>query len=114
MLILARTRRSGLVRNTRAFVKQMEQVMGLPDQGIKVVSNAGGLDPDHAEAVAEVAATVLPRRLPTSTVTTCCLGLMSCDPRGSTLSTLRPASRLRRSTTSRPMPTSARGASWGR
>ncbi len=41
----------------RTFVKQMEQVMGTClDNGIKVVSNAGGLDPDHcAEAVYEVA-----------------------------------------------------------
>ena len=44
----------------RTFVTQMEQVMGTClDQGIKVVSNAGGLDPDHcAEAVAEVADTL--------------------------------------------------------
>ncbi|NNC78611.1 MAG: DUF1446 domain-containing protein [Acidimicrobiales bacterium] len=41
----------------RTFVTQMEQVMGTClDRGIKVVSNAGGLDPDGcAEAVAEVA-----------------------------------------------------------
>lgn len=39
------------------FVKQMEQVMGTClDRGIKVVSNAGGLDPDGcAQALAEVA-----------------------------------------------------------
>jgi hypothetical protein len=59
MLILARTR---LKRPNggyaRTFVTQMEQVMGTClDRGIKVVSNAGGLDPDGcAEAVAEVAA----------------------------------------------------------
>lgn len=58
MLILARTRakhpRGGYARS---FVTQMEQVMGTClDRGIKVVSNAGGLDPDAcAEAVAEVA-----------------------------------------------------------
>lgn len=58
MLILARSRasrpRSGFART---FVTQMEQVMGTClDRGIKVVSNAGGLDPDGcAEAVAEVA-----------------------------------------------------------
>jgi CheY-like chemotaxis protein len=58
MLILARTR---LKRPSggyaRTFVSQMEQVMGsCLDKGIKVVSNAGGLDPDGcAEAVAEVA-----------------------------------------------------------
>ncbi len=58
MLILARTqaKRPGS-GYARTFVQQMEQVMGTClDQGIKVVSNAGGLDPDHcAEAVAEVA-----------------------------------------------------------
>ena len=58
MLILARTQAknpgSGFARS---FVKQMEQVMGTClDRGIKVVANAGGLDPDHcAEAVALVA-----------------------------------------------------------
>ncbi len=41
----------------RTFVSQMEQVMGsCLDHGIKVVSNAGGLDPDGcAEAVHEIA-----------------------------------------------------------
>ncbi|MEM8705152.1 MAG: acyclic terpene utilization AtuA family protein [Actinomycetota bacterium] len=61
MLILARTqaKRPGS-GYARTFVKQMEQVMGTClDRGIKVVSNAGGLDPDHcAEAVAEVADTL--------------------------------------------------------
>lgn len=59
MLILSRTqaRRPG-GGYARTFVTQMEQVMGsCLDKGIKVVSNAGGLDPDGcAEAVAEVAA----------------------------------------------------------
>jgi hypothetical protein len=58
MLILARTRlkRPG-GGYARTFVTQMEQVMGTClDRGIKVVANAGGLDPDGcAEAVAEVA-----------------------------------------------------------
>lgn len=58
MLILARTqaKRPG-GGFARTFVTQMEQVMGTClDRGIKVVSNAGGLDPDGcAEAVAEVA-----------------------------------------------------------
>lgn len=58
MLILARTRmkRPG-GGYARTFVAQMEQVMGTClDKGIKVVSNAGGLDPDGcADAVAEVA-----------------------------------------------------------
>lgn len=58
MLILARTRMKrpgGGYAHT--FVKQMEEVMGTClDRGIKVVSNAGGLDPDGcADAVAEVA-----------------------------------------------------------
>jgi hypothetical protein len=58
MLILARKKakqpRGGFAGT---FVKQMEQVMGTClDRGVKVVSNAGGLDPDGcAEAVAEVA-----------------------------------------------------------
>jgi hypothetical protein len=58
MLILARTRAKRPGGGfARTFVTQMEQVMGTClDEGIKVVSNAGGLDPDHcAEAVADVA-----------------------------------------------------------
>jgi len=58
MLILARTRlkRPG-GGYARTFVMQMEQVLGTClDRGIKVVSNAGGLDPEGcAQAVAEVA-----------------------------------------------------------
>ena len=58
MLILQRTRakRPG-GGYARTFVTQMEQVMGAcVESGIKVVSNAGGLDPDGcAEAVAEAA-----------------------------------------------------------
>lgn len=61
MLILARTRakRPG-GGYARTFVTQMEQVMGAcMEKGIKVVSNAGGLDPDGcADAVAEVADTL--------------------------------------------------------
>jgi hypothetical protein len=57
MLILARTRikRPG-GGYAHTFVRQMEQVMGTClDRGIKVVSNAGGLDPDGcAAAVVEV------------------------------------------------------------
>jgi hypothetical protein len=59
MLILARTRaKNPGAGYARSFITQMEQVMGTClDKGIKVVTNAGGLDPDHcAEAVAEVAA----------------------------------------------------------
>ncbi len=59
MLILSRIRakRPG-GGYARTFVDQMEEVMGTClDRGIKVVSNAGGLDPDGcADAVAEVAA----------------------------------------------------------
>ncbi len=62
MLILARTRAdSDRAEATPArFVTQMEQVMGTClDRGIRVVSNAGGLDPDGcADAVAEVAPTL--------------------------------------------------------
>jgi hypothetical protein len=59
MLILSRIRakqpRGGYART---FVAQMEEVMGTClDRGIRVVSNAGGLDPGGcADAVAEVAA----------------------------------------------------------
>jgi hypothetical protein len=59
MLILARTRATRPGGGyARSFVTQMEQVMGTClDRGIRVVANAGGLDPDGcAEAVAEVAA----------------------------------------------------------
>jgi hypothetical protein len=58
MLILARTRMKHPNGGyARTFVTQMEQVMGTClDRGIKVVSNAGGLDPEAcAMAVAEVA-----------------------------------------------------------
>ena len=58
MLILARTRsRRPGGGYARSFVTQMEQVMGAClDSGIKVVSNAGGLDPmGCAHAISEVA-----------------------------------------------------------
>ena len=58
MLILARIRAKHPAGGyARSFVRQMEQVMGTClDRNIKVVSNAGGLDPDGcADAVAEVA-----------------------------------------------------------
>lgn len=61
MLILARTQaRHPGAGYARTFVTQMEQVMGTClDRGIKVVSNAGGLDPQRcAEAVADVADTL--------------------------------------------------------
>ncbi len=58
MLILARSRAKNPGGGfAKSFVAQMEQVMGgCLDKGIKVVSNAGGLDPEQcAEAVAHVA-----------------------------------------------------------
>ncbi len=58
MLILSRIRAKQAKGGfARTFVSQMEQVMGTClDQGIKVVSNAGGLDPDGcADAVQDVA-----------------------------------------------------------
>ena len=58
MLILSRIRAKRPGQGyARTFVSQMEQVMGTClDSGIKVVSNAGGLDPDGcAEAVHDVA-----------------------------------------------------------
>ena len=58
MLILSRIRsRQAKGGFARTFVAQMEQVMGTClDRGIKVVSNAGGLDPDGcADAVQEIA-----------------------------------------------------------
>lgn len=58
MLILARSRAKNPGGGfAKSFVAQMEQVMGTClDKGIKVVSNAGGLDPEQcAEAVAQVA-----------------------------------------------------------
>jgi Acyclic terpene utilisation family protein AtuA len=61
MLILARTRaKHPGAGYARTFVTQMEQVMGTClDRGIKVVSNAGGLDPGAcAEAVHDVADTL--------------------------------------------------------
>lgn len=63
MLILARTRARQQQKGragggyARTFIDQMEQVMGTClDRGIKVVSNAGGLDPAGcAEALSEIA-----------------------------------------------------------
>ncbi len=57
MLILHKLRERKVGGYARTFVTQMEQVMGAClDGGIKVVSNAGGLDPAGcADALAEVA-----------------------------------------------------------
>ena len=58
MLILSRIRQKRPGQGfARTFVDQMEQVMGTClDRGIRVVSNAGGLDPQGcAEAIAQVA-----------------------------------------------------------
>jgi hypothetical protein len=58
MLILAKTKGRGGPGYARTFVTQMEQVLGAcMDKGIRVVANAGGLDPAGcAEAVRNVAA----------------------------------------------------------
>ncbi len=58
MLILAKTQAKGGPGYARTFVTQMEQVMAAClEKGIKVVSNAGGLDPHAcASAVEAVAA----------------------------------------------------------
>jgi Acyclic terpene utilisation family protein AtuA len=57
MLILAKTQSKGGPGYARTFVTQMEQVMQTClERGIKVVANAGGLDPQGcAEAVQQVA-----------------------------------------------------------
>jgi Acyclic terpene utilisation family protein AtuA len=57
MLILAKSRAGGRGGFARTFVTQMEQVLATClEKGIKVVTNAGGLDPAGcAEAVREVA-----------------------------------------------------------
>ena len=57
MLILAKSKASGGAGYARTFVTQMEQVLGTClERGIKVVTNAGGLDPAGcAEAVRTVA-----------------------------------------------------------
>ncbi|GII27229.1 acyclic terpene utilization AtuA family protein [Planotetraspora mira] len=57
MMILAGNRLKGRPGYARTFLTQMEQVLGTClDRGIKVVSNAGGLDPRAcAEAVSELA-----------------------------------------------------------
>ncbi|GAA4560183.1 acyclic terpene utilization AtuA family protein [Planotetraspora kaengkrachanensis] len=58
MMILAGNRLKGRPGYARTFLTQMEQVLGTClDRGIKIVSNAGGLDPRAcAEAVSELAA----------------------------------------------------------
>ncbi|MEO3814155.1 acyclic terpene utilization AtuA family protein, partial [Sphaerisporangium sp. B11E5] len=58
MLILAGNRLKGRPGYARTFLTQMEQVLGTClDRGIKIVSNAGGLDPAGcAEAVTDLAA----------------------------------------------------------
>jgi hypothetical protein len=58
MLILAKTQAKGGPGYARTFVTQMEQVMATClEKGIKIVSNAGGIDPHAcADAVSAVAA----------------------------------------------------------
>ncbi|MGW4470216.1 acyclic terpene utilization AtuA family protein [Nonomuraea sp. NPDC004354] len=54
MLILAGNRSKGRPGYAPTFVKQMEQVLGTClERGIKVVSNAGGLDPEGCAAAVE-------------------------------------------------------------
>ena len=68
MLILARTRakRPG-GGYARSFITQMEQVMGTClDRGIKVVSNAGGLDPAGCAEACLLYTSPSPRDLSTS------------------------------------------------
>lgn len=57
MLILAKSKASGGAGYARTFVTQMEQVLGTClERGIKIVTNAGGLDPAGcADAVRTVA-----------------------------------------------------------
>jgi hypothetical protein len=57
MLLLARGRQRGGPGYARTFLSQLEQVLGsCLDRGIKIVSNAGGLDPAGcAQAVRELA-----------------------------------------------------------
>jgi Acyclic terpene utilisation family protein AtuA len=57
MLLLARTRERGGPGYARTFLTQLEQVLGTCiERGIKIVSNAGGLDPAGcADAVRELA-----------------------------------------------------------
>lgn len=60
MLLLARQRMKSGNGYARTFMTQMEQVLGTcVDRGIKVVTNAGGLDPKGmGEALAELAGTL--------------------------------------------------------
>ena len=66
MLILARQKMKHGNGYARTFMTQMEQVLGTCiDRGIRVVSNAGGLDPQGlGDALAELAATLgVPARI---------------------------------------------------
>ncbi|HET7742311.1 MAG TPA: acyclic terpene utilization AtuA family protein [Mycobacterium sp.] len=58
MSILAKSRGRGRVGYASTFITQMEQVLGrCHDRGVRVVSNAGGIDPHGcAEKVREIAA----------------------------------------------------------
>lgn len=60
MLILARQRIKQGTGYARTFLTQMEEVLGTcVDRGIRIVSNAGGLDPEGlGEAVTELAASL--------------------------------------------------------
>ena len=97
------------------FVTQMEQVLGTClDRGIKVVTNAGGLNPAGcADAVREVADRLgLSPTIAYVEATTCCRASTSSRPPASTSPTSTPASRSTAGAgSSRPTPTSAAGAS---
>ena len=82
MLILARAQlKHPGTGYARTFVTQMEQVMGTClDRGIKVVSNAGGLNPRPAPKPSRRSPTPSgsSRRSPTSMATISCLASRSC------------------------------------
>ncbi len=117
MLILSRTRAKRPGGGfARTFVTQMDEVMGrCLDRGIKVVANAGGLDPAGcAEAVREVADRLgLAPRIGVVTGDDLMGRLDELAPPATCCRTWRPASRWAAGGTkrSRPTPTWAAGGS---
>ncbi len=80
----------------KTFLTQLEQVLGrCLDRGIKIVSNAGGLNPAGlATRVHELAAgSAWPPRSPGSRATTCPAGWTACWPPGTRWPTPTPAGR---------------------